>query len=107
MERRQFARVPVSLQIKFTSLESLEQMLTGATSNVSFGGLFIKTNNPRPVDTEVIIEIPDPSGNPVIFNGLVRSIKYYNGAPSGMGIEFKDIDGPGRSILSSIMDKAS
>ena len=105
MERRKFVRVPVSLQIKFTSLESMEQMLTGATSDMSLGGLFIKTKKPRPVGTEVKIEIPDPNGKPVIFHGLVRSIRYHEGNPSGMGIEFKDIEGPERDALNLIMSK--
>jgi c-di-GMP-binding flagellar brake protein YcgR len=107
LERRQFVRVPVSLQIKFASIESLENVLTAATSDMSMGGLFIKTNNPRPVGTKVQIQIPNTDGAVVTLNGLVKAIRYKDQKPLGMGIEFLDVDGTCLECIREIMAKAS
>jgi len=105
MERRQFARIPVNLQLKFKSFEALENLLEGAALDISPGGMFIRSRQVKPLGTVVEIELPVPGGEPALVRGVVRSIRYQQGEPFGMGIEFEGLKDPARGVILHLANK--
>ncbi len=104
MERRQFARIPVSMHLRFKSLEAVEKYIGGQANDVSQGGIFILTPNVRPVGTRVEMEISDSGGREVKLTGEVRSIRYSAGKPSGMGIEFTGLGREAQKLVQELVD---
>ena len=105
MERRRFARVKVSMMLKFKSLEAFEGIAAGSAGDLSQGGTFIHTKKVRKVGTPVEIELPVDDGETVMIRGIVRSIRYDKNEPSGMGIEFVDLDDRAGALIKSLLDK--
>lgn len=105
MDQRRFARIQVSLRLKFKSLSALENRRDGHTSDLSLGGMFIQSAEVKPMGTKVEIELPGPNETPVLIYGVVRFIKYQNGQPFGMGIEFEDLATDAREIIAAIVEK--
>lgn len=99
MERRQFARIKINLQIQFKSIESMEGRVEGLTSDLSQGGIFLRTSDVKPVGTRMEMEVPIPGGKPVTVFGTVRSIRYQEGRPVGMGIEFDELHDPALGVI--------
>jgi c-di-GMP-binding flagellar brake protein YcgR len=107
MERRRFARIEVSLQLKFKSLAALEDMRDGHVGNLSLGGLFLRTAEVKPTGTRVQIELPDLNGGVLAITGAVRSVHYDQGKPSGMGIEFDPLSDSARGVIEKIVEKSA
>jgi len=99
LERRQFARIKVNLQIQFKSIESMEGRFGGRTSDLSQGGVFMHSEDVKPVGTRLELEVPIPGGSPVIVTGTVRSIRYHKNRPVGMGIEFDRLEDPALGVI--------
>jgi len=105
VERRQFARIKINLQLKFKSLESMNGVLEGSTSDLSIGGIFLRTTDVKPVGTRLEMELPIPGGQPAIVTGTVRSIRYNRGQPEGMGIEFDELHDPALGVVQWMIRK--
>ena len=99
MERREFARIKINLQLKFKSLEKMDGCLEGLTSDLSQGGVFLRTADVKPVGTRLEMELPIPGAQPVTITGTVRSIRYFHGGPVGMGIEFDELHDPALGVI--------
>lgn len=107
MERRQFARIQINLRLRFKSFSQLEQMLEGAAGDLSEGGMFIRTEEVKPVGTQVEMELPLPEGGYVCLRGQVRSVRYDRGRPLGMGIQFEKLEGPARRVILYLLGKGN
>ncbi len=89
--RRSVKRYPKRLSISFRSKESFFHEFT---TNISTGGLFIKTNNPLDEMTEIDLELNIPGmEEPVVVTARVvfvlRPEQVPNAhTPPGMGVEF-------------------
>ncbi len=106
-EKRRFARIPVALSIHFRKLEEFQDFVQGDALDLSRGGVFIRTDRPRPVGTMVLMQIPTPGGQTVQLRGNVRHIKYSSGTtgdPVGMGIEFAYSSERERKFVQSLLD---
>jgi hypothetical protein len=99
VERRRFARIAVSMMLKFKTLEQFGDALDGSACDLSEGGICINGPRVKPVGTRVEIELPVPGRDPVTIRGTVRSIRYKDGRPDKMGIEFDELEGPALSIV--------
>jgi c-di-GMP-binding flagellar brake protein YcgR len=99
VERRRFARIEVSMMLKFKTLEQFGDALDGSACDLSEGGICINSARVKPVGTRVEIELPVPGAEPVSIRGTVRSIRYKNGQPEKMGIEFDELEGPAKSLI--------
>jgi len=95
---------------------SVDEFIERFAVNMSRGGLFIRTRDPRPVGTAVHLEIRLQTGETVIRGqGIVRWVQAAEGgahshpplAP-GMGIQFTSLDEPSRTVVErmvSLRDK--
>ncbi len=75
------------------------------TVNVSAGGMYIKTQEPFPAGSKVVISLPLKAGN-MHLKGVVANIQRGIGKqPPGMGIEFREVGDDERKMLSDFVKK--
>ncbi len=95
LRERRAPRVPVRLQVRYGDGSSEE--LTDFSINLSTGGLFLVTDRPLPVDTELRLSffLPDRE-RPIVARARVAWInddgeRTKPDLPSGMGVQFVDL----------------
>jgi type IV pilus assembly protein PilZ len=81
-DRRQSPRVPVTLELSYFSEGQLARDLV---TDLSEGGLFVRTRKPLPIGTEVALQLELPSGVTRLHG---RVVWLRNAAEDGMGIAF-------------------
>ncbi len=100
-DKRQHARMPVALKVSYPSRGDLQRDLV---TDLSPGGLFIRTSKPLPIgtdiDLEVQVETEDP---PIMVRGKVVWLRDAQGPHEGMGIVFTGIMG---AVLAEMVDAA-
>ncbi len=105
--KRKFIRVPVALSIQFSRLEDFGEFVEANATDLSQGGIFIKTDRPRPVGTQVQMQISIPGKPTVHLRGMVRHIRYSQQIPGnpplGMGIEFKNLDKETQELILQLL----
>ncbi len=88
-ERREDPRAEMELDV---GLEGENTFFTGRTGDLSKGGLFVATDNPMPVGTELLLSFVLPDRYRVRAEGVVawvRAPRYRPDAPpAGMGVRF-------------------
>ena len=78
------------------------------TENISAGGVCIKTKEPFPVASKVVISLTVEAGSHMHLKGVVVNTKYDIGKhPTGMGIEFREVRDDERKMLSDFVKKAT
>jgi len=91
--KRQHARIPVSLQVSYLSKGDLQRDLV---VNLSPGGLFVRTSRPLEIGTDVELEVLiAEEEQPLHIRGRVTWLRDSGpeGQP-GMGIQFTGVMGP-------------
>ena len=89
-EKRQHLRVPVSLKVAYRSRGDLVRDLV---TDLSPGGLFIRTSKPLDIGAEVDLEVSIADEDPPMHvRGKVVWLRKKHG--EGMGIQFTGIMGP-------------
>jgi uncharacterized protein (TIGR02266 family) len=82
-----------------------DRLLTDFAQNISEGGLFIATETALPVSTVISLEFYLPGNQePVVVSG--RVVWTVNGGPeqpSGMGIEFQNLDDSALGRIRQLM----
>ncbi|MCA1829012.1 MAG: TIGR02266 family protein [Myxococcales bacterium] len=102
-QHRAYERVPVKLQVRFrTSTEFVQEHAI----NLSRGGIFIRTDDPPPVDTAVEVELQLPDAGPVVSSaGIVVHRQMPGGVkPPGVGVQFVDASDTFRERMDEYMD---
>ncbi|TYO99870.1 uncharacterized protein (TIGR02266 family) [Geothermobacter ehrlichii] len=95
LQERRAPRVPVRLQVRYGN--GPEKELTDFSINLSTGGLFLVTDHPLPVDTELRLSFVFPDRNrPVVARARVAWIndddeRVKPELPTGMGVQFVDL----------------
>ena len=90
-DKRQHVRIPVSLRVSYPSKGDLQRDLV---TDLSPGGLFIRTSRPLSIGTEVDLEVTVAAQDPPInVRGKVVWLRE-RGDRDGMGIQFTGIMGP-------------
>lgn len=95
---------PVRLQF-----DALEETQEGFTANLSIGGMFVQTKNPRPVGTLLRFELDLGKGEPIKGVGEIVWIRAHSlgpDAPSGFGIQFGHLDEANRGRLKMVVLEA-
>jgi type IV pilus assembly protein PilZ len=108
-ERRRYPRVPLSLLIQYR-FDTLEDFLSEYSTNISIGGMFIRTDKPKDEGTLVYLQFYLRDGAKLI-EGLGRVVRV-NPADSasdktevGMGIEFVNFDEESMELIHQIVER--
>lgn len=105
---RKLARLPLVCQIKI-SLLGLQEFLVEHSKNLSEGGMFIKTRNPRPVGTMIFLEFRLLDGQELVrVKGEViwicREEEPGGNRTPGMGIRFVDLDEKAQGVIHRALE---
>ncbi|HTE51152.1 MAG TPA: PilZ domain-containing protein [Kofleriaceae bacterium] len=106
-EKRGSERVPVALRIRLR-YQAVDQFISKFAVNVSRGGMFLSSRNPKAPGTRIYFEIWLADDSPVIDgSGEVRWIREYDrrrpDEPHGMGIQFIALSDSSWPLLERIL----
>jgi molecular chaperone DnaK len=104
--QRIFERRPVVLQVRL-AFDDLGTFVERHAINISEGGIFIRSREPRPVGSRLKFSLSLRTGA-VVFSGegTVRWIRQPNEAgvgQAGMGLQFDELSAESREILAGIL----
>lgn len=97
-EQRKHARVPLELLVQVTS-DSIAQFRAVHAKNLSVGGMYIETPQPRAVGASVFFQFTVKDGGTLI-EGLGRVV---HSTKTGMGVEFVSVLEPSASIIRKLV----
>jgi molecular chaperone DnaK len=101
-------RTPIGLRVKL-SYGSVDEFVERFATNLSRGGVFIRTRDPKPVGTQVDLELRLSQGDVVVrARGVVRWVAEEDlasrpPAAPGMGIQFLALDEASRQVVERIV----
>ncbi len=109
-DRRKFPRVPVRLPVELRLVHEQPESLSfteakGITEDLSLGGAWLKMETPVPVGTLVEFRWSPEPGKTVRSLAIVLHEKPEH--QGGVGIEFVNFIGEGKSALATFLDKAA
>ena len=108
VERRRYPRVPLNLLIQYR-FDTFEEFMSEYASDISEGGMFIRTEEQREERSMVYLQFALKDGTKLI-EGLGRVIRVNppNGQnPQGIGIEFVNFDEDSRALIQAIVEERS
>lgn len=103
--RRKFARIYLDSKVKvvFRETEQRNQLLS---QNISEGGLFLTSDQLKPIGTKLHFEFRVQDGGETISGfGIVRWVESDPEKRKGMGIQFVEINAEGKKILAELFHK--
>lgn len=108
-ERRRFPRAPLSLLIQYR-FDTLDDFLAEYSTDISLGGMFIRTTEPREEGSLVYLQFYLRDGAKLIegLGRVVRSISPQAATEKtvpGMGIEFVNFDEPSLELIRQIVER--
>ena len=108
-EHRQDPRFDVHIRVNYAARD---MFLSNYVTNLSKGGLFIQTENPLPIQSEILLTLTLPETDTVIqTKGRVAwtyDIKKGTGhIIPGMGIKFIDLSPEHKSVIENHLQKLS
>ncbi|MEM6994210.1 MAG: PilZ domain-containing protein [Myxococcota bacterium] len=102
-ERRRGNRVPMS-----AAVTALDPRATTPVSDLSETGVFVHTENPLPVGSDIELRFTVMLDEPVLFVGRGVVKRHQLGdEPHGMGVEFVKLEDTARDVLGKIMLRAA
>jgi molecular chaperone DnaK len=107
-DKRSGQRTPVGLLLKL-SCGTVDEFVEKFASNISRGGIFIRTRDPKPVGTVLTFELRLHGGEAVVKgHGVVRWVQAespgaHPPAAPGMGVQFLDLDARSRDVVERIV----
>jgi uncharacterized protein (TIGR02266 family) len=95
-------RAPLSLEVAYRTAGAF---LVSYTSNLSKGGLFIDTDTPLAVGTELLLRFTIPGVGPIEVRGNVAWVRSESqeGKGPGMGVEFETLDARHGQVIDEIV----
>jgi molecular chaperone DnaK len=109
-DKRGGDRTPVGLLVRL-SYGSVDEFVERFATNLSRGGVFIRTRAPKPPGTQVAFELKLASGETVVKGlGTVLWSRHedpHSNPPvaPGMGVQFTDLDDASRAIIERVMSR--
>ena len=105
MKERKQIRVPLPLSVKY-KFEGQDQFSSGTIEDLSWGGVFLRTNPPAAQGTRMVIEFDIPGENVHldVWGTVVRVREKEAGKPSGVGIQLDELDQETRGHIQSLVD---
>jgi uncharacterized protein (TIGR02266 family) len=112
ISRRAYARVDFSETVRVL-LPDEKTIINTLASNISRGGIFLRSDRPLPAGKRLALEFKTPQGPVVVHEGEVAWNKLrvplgiFNGISDvpGMGIRFKSMPEESRHRIGSLVDK--
>jgi uncharacterized protein (TIGR02266 family) len=108
VDQRRDKRAPASLKVKYKSA-NVDQFIEQFGTDVSRGGMFIKTKTPLEMGTLLKLELQLSDASPVIQGmGRVcwrRAASADPGLPVGMGLKFIKLEDLSRATIERIVEK--
>jgi molecular chaperone DnaK len=109
-DKRGGERQPVGLLVRL-AYGSVDEFVERFAVNMSRGGLFIRTRDPRPIGTVLNLEIRLQTGEAVIkAQGVVRWVQAPDAEPRarpplapGMGVQFTQLDDASRAVVDRMV----
>jgi type IV pilus assembly protein PilZ len=107
IERRASPRADFVVRVNYQSVDSL---FSEFARNINDGGIFVETETPQPIGTNVELEFKLPGADrPIkVVGNVVRSVsadQVDSNATAGMGIEFENLDSDVRQEINEIVQK--
>jgi type IV pilus assembly protein PilZ len=102
LERRKSDRADLVVRVDY---RTVDELFSDFARNINEGGIFVESDTPPPRGTVVSLHFKLPGGEePVRTRGTVVHVSHGDGEePSGMGIEFDDLDPPTRQRLNQLV----
>ena len=106
MDERVHDRVPFCVRVQFRNASSL---LVAYSVNLSRGGVFLETEEPVDVGSEVTLQLEVPRAGPVLLSGRVtwRRERPDRDGPVGIGVEFDDMVDTLGELIDSLVTQFS
>lgn len=103
-DRREHTRYDTSIAVDYASGDTF---LFAYLQNISEMGIFIRTNEPLSVGTELRLRFHVDEGDPLVLDGEVTWINPYKHTGEnlnpGMGVRFKDLTPEGREQVVALV----
>jgi uncharacterized protein (TIGR02266 family) len=102
-ERRKYERAHLNLLIQYR-FETFDEFLVEYSANISEGGMFIRTKEPRAQNSLVYFQFALKDGTKLI-EGLGKVVRTSDDPKDpGMGIEFVGFDDESKQMVKAIVD---
>ena len=107
IERRASPRADIVVRVNYQNVDSL---FSEFARNINDGGIFVETDTPQPIGTNVELEFKLPGADqPIkVVGNVVRSVsadQVESDGIAGMGIEFENLDSDVRQQINEIIQK--
>ena len=101
-DRRRSGREDLKIPVDYSAVDAF---FSEFTTNINEGGMFIETETPSPLDSEVALEFRLPDlDRPVQVSGRVAWVSDGKGeSPVGMGIEFHELAPAVRATINDLV----
>ena len=105
--KRKHVRTPLSIlvQYRFSTFEDWEYEYT---TDLSPGGVFLRTANPRELGSGIYLQFSPRDGSRLI-EGMGKVVRVtpaaQKGAAGGMGVEFTDFDEPSLAFVRALCEQ--
>lgn len=103
-ERRQSERQPLKVPVDYSAVDAF---FGEFSANINEGGIFIETDAPPEIDTQVQLQFRVPGlDRPIQVSGRVAWVNDdKDGGAVGMGIEFQQLQPEVRDTLNALVRK--
>ncbi len=107
-DKRSGERTPIGLAVRL-SYGTVDEFVDKFAVNISRGGLFIRTREPRPVGTRIAFELRLQTGEVALRGiGVVRWVQAESATASpptapGMGVQFAELDVASRALVERMV----
>lgn len=89
------------------AVAALDPRATTPVSDLSESGVFVHTEDPLPIGSDIELSFTVRLDEPVLFVGKGRVVRHQLGdEPHGMGVEFVELADTARDVLGKIMLRA-
>jgi len=105
IERRASPRADIVVRVNYQNVDSL---FSEFARNINDGGIFVETDTPQPIGTNVELEFKLPGADrPIqVVGNVVRTVGIDQVGPdgiAGMAIEFENLDSDARQQINEIV----
>ncbi|MGV3621428.1 MAG: TIGR02266 family protein [Archangium sp.] len=106
-QNRTKQRKLVSLLVKLTH-KGIDEFVQKYATNISEGGMFIRTRDPKPIGTDLSFKVEIADGQRVLQG--VATVKWTRSdgdpsGPAGMGLEFRELDDASRMLVDRMLGR--